>query len=88
MAYTESQPVFEKRLDALGFDPVVKKSLLGNGVRTLSTLAFISEYNPSSTSEKPFIDVLQQLIGREPTVKEKAGFRRLFHEAYALCTNE
>ena len=88
MAYTESQPVFEKRLDALGFDPVVKKSLLGNGVTTLSTLAFISEYNPSSTSEKPLIDVLEQLIGREPTVKEKAGFRRLFHEAYALCTNE
>ena len=54
----------------------------------MATLAFISEYNPSSASEKPLLDALESLMKREPTVKEKAGFRRLFHEAYALATNE
>ena len=88
MSYTESQAVFESRLSAVGFDETVKKALLENGVTNLATLAFISEYNPSSSSEKPLLDTLEGLIKREPTVKEKSSFRRLFHEAYALATNE
>ena len=71
MSYTESQAVFESRLSAVGFDETVKKALLENGVTNLATLAFISEYNPSSSSEKPLLDTLEGLIKREPTVKEK-----------------
>lgn len=88
MSYTESQAVFEKRVSAVGLDDDVKKALIDGGVQTLATLAFVSEYNPGSSSEKPLIDALETLLKREASVKEKAAFRRLFHESYAMVTNE
>ncbi len=88
MAYVESQAVFESRVTAVGLKDEIKEAFLKGGVKNLATLAFISDYNPGSPSEKPLIDVFDKLIGRESSVAERAGLRRLFHESYALVTAE
>ena len=88
MAYVESQAVFESRVTAVGLKDEIKEAFLRGGVKNLATLAFISDYNPGSPSEKPLIDVFDKLIGRESSVAERAGLRRLFHESYALVTAE
>ncbi len=82
MAYVESQAAFESRVTAVGLKDV------RGGIKNLATLAFISDYNPGSPSEKPLIDVFDKLIGRESSVAERAGLRRLFHESYTLVTAE
>lgn len=87
-SYTDSQAVFESRINAVGLDENVKKALIDGGVKNHSTLAFISEYNPASASEKPLLDAFEELLQRVATVPEKASFRRLFHESYALVTKE
>ena len=87
MAYVESQAVFESRVTAVGLKDEIKEAFLRGGVKNLATLAFI-DYNPGSPSEKPLIDVFDKLIGRESSVAERAGLRRLFHESYALVTAE
>ena len=57
-------------------------------LRALQTLAFISDYHPGSQSEKSLLEVFEKLLGRESSVAERAGLRRLFHESYALVTAE
>ena len=88
MAYVESQAVFESRVLAVGLSDEVKKAFLDGGVKSLATLAFISDYHPGSQSEKSLLEVFEKLLGRESSVAERAGLRRLFHESYALVTAE
>ena len=88
MSYVESQAVFEARVKAVGLSDGVLKAFIDGEVRTLATLAFISDYNPGSQSEKSLIETFDKLLKRESTVAERAGLRRLFHEAYALVTAE
>lgn len=88
MAYVESQAVFESRVSAVGLSDEVKKAFLDGGVKSLATLAFISDYHPGSQSEKSLLEVFEKLLGRESSVAERAGLRRLFHESYALVTAE
>ena len=87
-SYTESQPVFEARITAVGLSDDIKESLISNGVTSHSVLAFISEYNPASASEKPLLDAFEDILKRAATIAEKAAFRRLFHESYATVTKE
>ena len=86
-SYTESQPVFEARITAVGLSDDIKESLIANGVTSHSVLAFISEYNPASASEKPFLDAFEDILKRAATMAEKAALR-LFHESYATVTKE
>ena len=52
-SYTESQPVFEARITAVGLSDDIKESLIANGVTSHSVLAFISEYNPHLPQKNP-----------------------------------
>ena len=45
-SYTESQPVFEARITAVGLSDDIKKSLIANGVTSHSVLAFITLHRP------------------------------------------
>ncbi len=57
-------------------------------MKNLATPAFISDYHAGSPSEKSLIDVFDKMLKRESTLAERAGLRRLFHEAYALVASE
>jgi len=88
MSYVESQAVFEARVKAVGLSDEILKAFIDGGVKTLATLAFISDYNPGSQSEKSLIETFDKLLKRDSSVAERACLRRLFHEAYALVTAE
>ena len=88
MSYAESEAVFLSRAKVAGLSDGVIKKLVEKDVKTFAILAFVSEYNPGAASEKPLIDTFEEILGRKAEVVEKSSFRRLFHEAYALVTQE
>lgn len=50
---------------------------------TMAKYAFSCNYAPGGSDEKPFKEVVKNLLGRDPTLVEEACLRRLFNEAYA-----
>ena len=48
----------------------------------------MSSFTPGSSDETPLIDAFKDLLGRDPTIGEKANMRRVFSEAYATVTTE
>lgn len=87
-SYIESQAVLEARLKAVGFNDDIKDRFFNAGITCLSQLAFMSSYTPGSNDETPLIDAFKDLLGRDPTIGEKANMRRVFSEAYATVTTE
>ena len=88
MSYGESEAVFLSRAKAAGLADGVIKMLVDKDVKTFAILALVSECNPGAASEKPLIDTFEDILGRKAEVVEKSSFPRLFHEAYALVTQE
>ena len=65
MSYAESEAVFLSRAKAAGLVDGVIKKLMEKDVKTFAILAFASEYNPGAASEKPLIDTLEILGGKQ-----------------------
>ena len=87
-SFIESQAVLEARLKAAGFTDEVKDLFINAGIKCLSQLAFMSSYSPGANDETPLIDDFKTILGREPSIGEKANMRRIFNEAYASVTAE
>ncbi|CAE7763006.1 SLC24A2 [Symbiodinium sp. CCMP2592] len=58
------------------------------GINTLAKVAFVSSYAPGAASDSELIKVLNEALGKESDAGQKASWRRLFHEAYAVATQE
>ena len=84
MTTVESEAAFASRALSVGLDPAILKLVQDGGLDTFGKFAYSCAYTPGSSDEKPFIDLLTTVIGREPQVKETAVLRRLYFESHAL----
>ena len=87
-AYSESTPVFRARCAACGLDEAETESLVAAGLTTLAKVAFCSAYTPGAGDDGSLILALSTALGKEPTLGQKASFRRLFHESFSVTTHE
>ena len=87
-SYTESEPVFTSRCEAVGLPSEAVTKLKDSGINTLAKVAFVSSYAPGASSDAELIKVLDEALGSPSDAGQKASWRRLFHEAYAVATQE
>ena len=87
-SFADSEPVFRSRASQAGLDDALVNAMCNQGVNTLTKFAFCSSFVPGSADETPFIRVLANLFGHDPTIPERASSRKLLHESYALVTTE
>ena len=87
-SYTESEPVFTSRCETVGLSSEAVSKLKDAGINTLAKVAFVSSYAPGAASDAELIKVLNEALGKESDAGQKASWRRLFHEAYAVATQE
>ena len=85
--YSESKSVLQSRLIAVGFAESDVTAILGE-VGNLRRLAFISSFTPGQADEAPLMQVLSELLQRDPSISDKANWRAVFNEAYAIVTAE
>ncbi|CAE7571459.1 unnamed protein product, partial [Symbiodinium sp. KB8] len=57
-------------------------------VGNLRRLAFISSFTPGQTDEGPLMEVLQDILKRDLTISDKANWRAVYNEAFAIVTAE
>ncbi|CAE7224116.1 unnamed protein product [Symbiodinium sp. CCMP2592] len=86
-AYSESEPVLVSRLSKAGFEQA-ERDLILKHVKSLKQLAFVSSFAPGAADEGPLIEALKTMLGKDPEMNQKAAFRAVFHEAYAIVTSE
>ena len=85
--YSESKSVLQSRLTAVGFAESDVTAILGE-VGNLRRLAFISSFTPGQADEAPLMQVLSEFLKRDPSISDKANWRAVFNEAYAVVTAE
>lgn len=83
MSYGDSSAVFEQRALHMGLSPEVLKQFVDKGFHNMALFAFFCNYAPGAASDKPFTDMLEATMGREPNAAELSVLRRLFNESYA-----
>ena len=54
----------------------------------LRRLALISSFTPGQTDEEPLMKVLKEILKRELSISDKANWRAVFNEAFAIVTAE
>ncbi|CAE7679226.1 rad50 [Symbiodinium sp. CCMP2592] len=85
--YSESQSVLQSRLSVVGFAEGDVLKILPE-VGNLRRLAFISSFTPGQTDEEPLMRVLKDTLKRDLTIADKANWRAVYNEAYAIVTAE
>ena len=65
--YSESKSVLQSRLTAVGFAESDVTAILGE-VGNLRRLAFISSFTPGQADETPLMQVLAELLQRDPSI--------------------
>ena len=87
-SFSESEPVFKIRCSQAGPDAAAMDCLVKAGVNSLAKVAFMTSYTPGSGDDKDLIAAFESALGKPPSLGQKSSFRRLFHEAFAVTTNE
>ena len=87
-SFSESEPVFKIRCSQVGLDAADMDCLVKAGVNSLAKVAFMTSYTPGSGDDKDLIAAFESALGKPPSLGQKSSFRRLFHEAFAVTTNE
>lgn len=54
----------------------------------MGSFAFVSSYVPGSSDNSPFTILVKTALGKDPSIGELAGLRRLFNESYAAASAE
>lgn len=88
MSVVDSEAVFRSRGKLIGLSDEVLDRFRDAGINTMGKLAFASSYVPGSADESAFVDLVKQALGRDATLGEMAGVRRLFNESYAATSAE
>lgn len=81
MAGIESEASFVNRAKAIGISQTVIDALVAKDLRTFGSFAFCCPHVPGTADEAPFKTVVTDVLGREPTIGEAAGLRRLYYES-------
>ena len=87
-SFSESEPVFKTRCSQVGLDASDMECLVKAGVNSLAKVAFMTSYTPGSGDDKDLIAAFETALGKAANLGQKSSFRRLFHEAFAVTTNE
>ena len=83
MSYGDSEAVFDQRATQMGMEASVLKAFKDKGFKTMALFAFSCNSSPGAISDKAFIDMIKDVLAREPTPLELSILRRLFNESYA-----
>ncbi len=83
MSYGDSKAVFKQRALFMGLTPAVFEKLEAKGFTTMALFAFSCNYSPGASTDKPFLDMIADTLGRDPSALEVSILRRLFSESYA-----
>ena len=85
MSYGDSSAVFEQRALHMGLEASVLKMFVDKdkGYRNMALFAFSCNYAPGAASDKPFVEMLQSTLGRDPNPSELSILRRSFNESFA-----
>ncbi|CAE7864721.1 unnamed protein product, partial [Symbiodinium necroappetens] len=86
-SYSDSRSVFDARVDACGL-PAEDAAKVKASVGSLRQLAFISSFTPGQANEAPLMESLKTMLNRDAELAVQASFRALYHEAYAVVTQE
>ena len=78
MSYGDSEAVFKQRATQMGLEVGVLQLFLDKGYTTMARFAFSCSYSPGSASDRPFIDMIKDVLGRDATALEASVLRRLF----------
>ncbi|CAE7215912.1 gpt [Symbiodinium sp. CCMP2592] len=84
----DSEATFAARATELGMERALLDLLVNNNVKTMGALAFVSPYQIGQADEKPLLEALKALIGRDLTAKELIPVRRLWFEASTTVMGE
>ncbi|CAE6914886.1 PARP6, partial [Symbiodinium sp. CCMP2456] len=77
-----------ERCRQVGMETGDIEALKRAGVTTLAKVAFLSAYTPGSGDDKALTDAFEAALGTSADLGQKAAFRRLFHESFAVTTSE
>ena len=88
MSYTKDEAVLTARALAAGLDVSLVEKIQAAGMTTIAKVAFCSSYLPGSADESPMVEAFKCAIGRDPVLSKLAAFRLLFHECYAIVSQE
>ena len=79
---------FSARCVKVGLEEADVAALKRAGITTLARVAFMSSYTPGSGDDKELIAAFETALGGPASLGQKAAFRRLFHESFAVTTSE
>lgn len=88
MSYTRDSAVFNERAISAGLSEDVVKLLNTAQMDTIAKVAFCSSYLPGNSDETPMVNAFKTAIKRDPSQAELSSFRFLFHECYAIISQE
>jgi hypothetical protein len=88
MVSIESNAAFNSRARAIGLSDEIIQAINAGGIATFGTFAFCCPYVPGQPDEEPFKIAMTTLLGREATLGESAGLRRLYYESHAMALSE
>ena len=88
MSYTRDTAVFKERARSSGLSEEHVGLLVAAGIDSIAKVAFCSSYLPGNSDEGPMKNAFQDAIQTERTASELASFRFLYHESYAIVSQE
>ena len=88
MSFGDSTAVFKKRAAAVGLSAAIVGRFEANGITTMAVLAFACNYNPSHADDSSLKQLANTVLGRDATLVEMSGIRRLFNEACAAVASD
>ena len=88
MSYTKDSAVLFQRAQNAGLEEAVIEALKTAKLDTIAKVAFSSSYLPGNSDESPMVNVFKEALKRDPTPSEMASFRFLYHECYAIVSQE
>ena len=83
MSFGDSEAVFKQRAMQMGLEADALNLFVAKGYTTMARFAFSCSYAPGAASDRPFVDMVKETLGRDPTALESSILRRLFSESYA-----
>ena len=83
----DSAASFKARALELGVTEAEIERFKARAVQTFAQYAFVANYQPQSTDEKPLRDMLADILGADPGDRMPV-FRRLFYESHTLAIQD
>jgi hypothetical protein len=88
MAALDSKSSFAARASAIGISDGVFRLLEGANIDTFGKFAFVCSYQPGTSDETPFLEMIKKVLSRDPTVEEQSLLRRLYFESHTLALSD